>query len=391
MTGSEYVRKVSEARFDPLKGRTPLLGQIDIELTERCNNACIHCYINRPENDREAQAREMETHFVLDLLAQAAELGCLTVRFTGGEPLLRPDFAELYLAARRLGMRVLLFTNARLITPELANLFAQVPPGRDIEITVYGMHAASYDALAGIRGAYEEFRVGVDLLLEKGIPFIVKSAFLPQNRDDVFEFEAWAKTLPGMNGPPKYSMKFDLRARRDDPAKNRRIAAFRPTIEEILKMHDDDAGYLQGCRHFLAKLLNPPDDRVFFCGAGRGLSVDSYGFAQMCLLLRHPDTVFDLRSYSLRQVISERFPFLRRMRAQNPEYLEHCATCFLKGFCDQCPAKSWMEHGTLETPVEYFCRVAHAEARYLGLLGEEEWAWKVRDGRERIERFTRGQ
>ena len=391
MTGSEYVRKVSKAVFDPLRGRTPLLSEIDIELTERCNNACIHCYINRPENDREAQAREMETHFVLDLLAQAAELGCLTVRFTGGEPLLRPDFAELYLAARRLGMKVLLFTNARLITQELANLFAHVPPGCEIEITVYGMHAASYDAVAGMRGAYEEFRGGVDLLLEKGIPFVVKSALLPQNRDDVDEFEAWAKTLPGMNGPPQYSMKFDLRARRDDPAKNRRIAAFRPTIEEILKMHDDDEGYLKWCRHFFANFLHSPDDRVFMCGAGRGLSVDSYGFAQMCLLLRHPDTVFDLRSYSLRQVISERFPFLRRMRTQSPEYLEHCATCFLKGFCDQCPAKSWMEHGTLDTPVEYFCRVAHAEARYVGLLGEEEWAWQVRDGRERIERFTRGQ
>ena len=35
------------------------------------------------------------------------------MRFTGGEPLLRPDFEELYLHARRLGMKVLLFTNAR--------------------------------------------------------------------------------------------------------------------------------------------------------------------------------------------------------------------------------------------------------------------------------------
>ena len=390
VTESGYVRKVSEARFDPLKGRTPLLGQIDIELTERCNNACIHCYINRPENDREAQAREMDTTFILDLLSQAAELGCLTVRFTGGEPLLRPDFPVLYLAARKLGMRVFLFTNARLITPELAGLFARVPPGREVEVSVYGMHAGSYDSVAGVRGAYEEFRAGVDLLLDYGIPFIVKSALLPQNRKDVDEFETWAATIPGMSGPPTYSMKFDLRARRDDSAKNRRISTFRITPEEMLTTRDGNASYNSGMREFFGKFMHPPNDRLFGCGAGCAVSVDSYGNAQMCLLLRHPDTVFNLGSYSLRQVITELFPRLREMRGQNREYLERCAACFLKGFCEQCPAKSWMEHGTLDTPVEYSCSLAHAEARFLGLLGEQERAWEVPDGSERIERFVAG-
>ncbi|MDO9034031.1 MAG: hypothetical protein Q7U51_02365 [Methanoregula sp.] len=65
-----------------------------------------------------------------------------------------------------------------------------------------------------------------------------------------------------------------------------------------------------------------------------------------------------------------------------------CAVCFLKGFCEQCPAKSWMENGTLDTPMEYLCDVAHAEAKYLGLLSEGEKVWEVTDGRERVERFA---
>jgi sulfatase maturation enzyme AslB (radical SAM superfamily) len=67
---------------------------------------------------------------------------------------------------------------------------------------------------------------------------------------------------------------------------------------------------------------------------------------------------------------------LHELRATNPEYLRRCAKCFLKGLCEQCPAKSWAESGTLDTPVEYLCEVAHAQARYLGWLGKHEQGWE---------------
>ena len=139
-----YVKKLKPHEFRIWHGKRPLLGQLDIELTERCNNNCIHCCINLPEDDAEALSREMSTDFVKDVITQAADLGCLTVRFTGGEPLLREDLAELYEFTRRLGMQVILFTNARLITPELAALLAKMPPGRVVEVSVY---AVSYTHL----------------------------------------------------------------------------------------------------------------------------------------------------------------------------------------------------------------------------------------------------
>ena len=78
------------------------------------------------------------------------------------------------------------------------------------------------------------------------------------------------------------------------------------------------------------------------------------------------------------------------MKAINPEYLNRCARCFLKGLCEQCPAKAWEEHGTLDTPVEYLCEVAHAQARYLGMLEAEEHAWEIPNevSRERVRRFV---
>jgi radical SAM protein with 4Fe4S-binding SPASM domain len=104
----------------------------------------------------------------------------------------------------------------------------------------------------------------------------------------------------------------------------------------------------------------------------------------MCLALRHPDTVYDLRKGSLRQALQEVFPRTRERRAENQEYRRKCAVCFLRGLCGQCPAKSWMEHGTLDDPVRYLCCLAHTQARQLGLLDDGERAWEVGDWSRRI-------
>jgi len=190
-----YIQELKFHEWNIRHNKKSFLSQIEIELTERCNNNCVHCCINLPESDARVLDREMNTDFVKGILTQAAELGCLAVRFTGGEPLLRDDLTELYLFARRLGMQVVLFTNARLITRELAELLSRIRPGRAVEVSVYGMSPDSYDRVAGHEGAFQEFRRGVDLLLRYKVPFIVKGPqlrFLKRERE---AFETWAATI----------------------------------------------------------------------------------------------------------------------------------------------------------------------------------------------------
>jgi radical SAM protein with 4Fe4S-binding SPASM domain len=387
---SDYVERRSLGGSGLWPARRPKLHGLDIELTERCNNACQHCYINLPAGDQQAASRELATAEWQGIFRQAAELGALSLRLTGGEPLLRDDFAELYLFARRLGLKVTLYTNARLITPELAELFARVPPLERIEITVYGMHPESYDAAACAPGAYAEFRRGVDLLLECGVPFLVKGALLPPNQSEMDEFEAWAATLPGMQGRrPGYAMLFDLRGRRDSPARDRLIRRLRLTPKQVLGvLARDEAGYRRDQAAFCSRFIGPAGARLFSCGAGVAGSADAYGRYQPCMLLRDPELSYDLRQGSLQAALETFFPQVRELEATNPEYLERCARCFLHGLCEQCPAKSWSEHGSLDTPVEYLCQVAHAQARWLGLLDEGERAWEVVDWRARLDRLN---
>lgn len=389
---AEFVQHVKQLA----KPITSRLEYLDIELTERCNNDCIHCCINHPVNDAEVRSREMTTDQIKIILAESADLGCLRVRFTGGEPLLRPDFEELYLYARRLGINVLIFTNARLLTPHMADLFARIPPRAPIEVTVYGMHKESYEAVTRAPGSFLQFWRGVQLLLERKVPFVVKSALLPPNRTEMDEFEAWARTIPWMTERPHYFFFFDLRNRRDDAEKNRLIESLRPSPREGLAVIIRDGKKTRkDMAEFASKFMGPPGYMLFVCGAGRGLSIDPYGQAQPCMGVHAPDLTHNVRSeirdeastithHSALAGALASFKYLRELRATNPDYLRRCAVCFLKGLCEQCPGKSWAEHGSLDAPVEYLCEVAHAQARWLGWLDNNEMGWTVIKWKERI-------
>ena len=106
-----------------------------------------------------------------------------------------------------------------------------------------------------------------------------------------------------------------------------------------------------------------------------------YKRQQPCLGVRAPELTVDVREYTLAEAL-DHFATLRELRATNPEYLRRCARCFLKGLCEQCPAKAWAEHGTYDTPVEYLCEVAHEQARWLGWLSDGEKGWEVTEKAE---------
>ncbi len=382
----EFIKKGGYSRLWTEK--TPPLNSIDIELTERCTNSCIHCYINLSASDKNALKRELSTEEWKDIIQKIADLGALEIRFTGGEPLLRPDFKELYIFTRKLGIKVLLFTNATLITNEIAELFAQIPPLQDIEITVYGMKKSSYEKVSGVTGSFTKFMNGIKNLKKKKVPFILKGAVLPPNRNEMKEFEKWAMKISNLNKKPQYSMFFDLRGRRDNEEKNKSIKNLRLSPDQGLEILTADKKL---CKKemvdFVKTFLKIPNTKLFNCGAGVGGSIDAYGVYQPCLLLRHPDVTFNLKKFSLKRILNEKIQALKHMEAVDPAYLEKCAKCFLKGLCEQCPAKSWSEHGTLDTPVEYLCAAAHAQAQYLGLIEKDEKGWKVEDWEERIKKL----
>ncbi|MBD3415092.1 MAG: radical SAM protein [Candidatus Aminicenantes bacterium] len=371
----------------PVYRRSPLLSRLDMELTERCSNNCIHCYINLPRDDSKAKKKELPTHKIKDILKQAVSLGCLDVRFTGGEPLLREDFEEIYVFTRKLGLRVSIFTNATLIDQRLCSVFERIPPLQRIEITTYGMDRKTYEHVTRTKGSYHQYKNGINQLLQHSIPFEIKIPYLSCTRHTIKEFEEFTSHLPWDDSNPGHTVFLDLRARRDSKEKNQQIKKLRNTPEQTVKfLSRRKREWLDEMKKFSQKFLEISGKNLFSCGAGIGFGcVDAYGHFQLCMPLRHPDTIYDLKKGTLRDALTRFAPEVRSRKTKNPEYLAHCAKCFISALCQQCPARSWMEFGTLDSRIEYFCRSAHLQAEEIGLLQKGEKAWEIKDWKQRLD------
>ncbi len=92
------------------------------EITFACNMRCLHCGTSagrkRPD--------ELTTEEALSLIDELALLGTQEITLSGGEPLLRPDWRELGYRVKQNGIRPYLITNGYLVTPEIANDFAEI-------------------------------------------------------------------------------------------------------------------------------------------------------------------------------------------------------------------------------------------------------------------------
>ncbi len=388
MNKNKYSESVSVAKTDLWQRINPLLRSLDLVLTERCNNNCIHCCINLPENDEEARRRELSAVELKTILEEAAGLGCLMVRMTGGEPLIRDDFEELYLHARKLGMKILLATNATRINDHFADLFSNIPPLVPIQVTLYGITKKSYESVSRLPGSFNQAMNGINLLLEKDVPFLIRGVLLPTTRDEINGYKELVNKIPRMEEKDLvFTELLDKRCRCDSDKINRRIEKLRIPPEELINLTlENQENYVENTREFCSKFAGPPGEKLFACGAGSASgAIDPYGYFHPCSLLLTEKTAYDLKSGSIKDALDNFFPSLRKESAENPEYLERCARCFLKGLCEQCPARSWSEHGTLDTPIEYHCSIAHARARTLGLIRKGEKGWEVSDWKQRLD------
>jgi radical SAM protein with 4Fe4S-binding SPASM domain len=343
--------------------RIPL--SFDLEVTARCNNACRHCYINLPAGDLEAQRDELSLVEIDDIANQAVRLGSLWCLITGGEPLLRNDFAEIYLMLKKKGLLVSVFTNACLVTEDHVALFKKYPP-RDIEVTVYGITKETYEKVTRRPGSYAGFQHGLGLLLDGGIKVRLKAMALRSNVNELNAIAAFCRKYT------KDYFRFDLllHLRYDaNPKRNREIDGERLLPAEIAAIEQGDeeraSALEKGCDKFIIpEFANYRCDHLFHCGAGINSFVVSYnGTFRLCADLWHPECIYDLRNGRLAQAWAELVPRVRELRSADPEFLHRCRRCTIFNLCLWCPAHAHLETGKLDGFSPYFCSVAQARAR----------------------------
>lgn len=331
-----------------LANRIPLHGSF--ELTFRCNLRCGHCYCNLPLNDKGAVEKELSTEEVFSIFDQIAEAGCLWLLITGGEPLLRKDFLEIYTYAKKKGFLISLFTNGTLLTPEIADYLAEWPPN-ELEITLYGVTEKTYEKITRIPGSFRRCKKGIDLLLKRRVPLKLKTIAMTLNHDEIFKIKEYAEGL---------GVKF-----RFDPELNSRLdhskapCDFRLPPEEVLKLDLADEKRVKAWQEFCERFVVPPQsNNLYVCGAGVSLfHIDPYGELNLCMMSRNKS--FSLRHGSFHEGWNE---FLPQFMTYKPKKNYKCTQCELLALCSQCPGWAWVENGDLETPVEYLCQITHLRA-----------------------------
>jgi pyrroloquinoline quinone biosynthesis protein E len=155
-------------------------SQLVLSVTAACNYRCGHC-CNRsgvpiPEELRTQQWRHV--------IREAGELGLVSVTFSGGEPLTRPDVPELVAEAAAAGIYPILSTNASFIDSTTARDLAAAGL-RFAHVSYSAATRESYDRVTGRRGWYDRALTGIRHLVEQEIYVRLKTVLLKTNIREV--------------------------------------------------------------------------------------------------------------------------------------------------------------------------------------------------------------
>jgi radical SAM protein with 4Fe4S-binding SPASM domain len=150
--------------------------RMDMALTFRCQNNCVHCYAGGPHKVPELTTAEWKT--VIDKLN---EVGVFILTFTGGEPTLRDDLSELLQYAQTKGIVTGLITNGRkLKDKEYVALLEK--SGLDfVQITLESYKPTVHDVMTGAMGSWKETVVGIKNAVKSKIYVSTNTTLSKQN------------------------------------------------------------------------------------------------------------------------------------------------------------------------------------------------------------------
>lgn len=355
-----YSQWIDHLFYKSTLAGVPLSGTF--ELTARCNLDCKMCYIHKRENDRTVMEQELSTGEWLSLAQQAQKRQMLLLLLTGGEPLLRKDFREIYTGCRKLGLLVSINTNGTLIDEDMVEFFRKDPPIR-MNITLYGASRETYKSLCGDEYAYDRAYGAVLALKKAGIRMKINYSATPWNAHDLPEMYRFAKEhdltlqtasymFPPVRACELGACQTQKRLTPEESAKIRwEYEQFR-FPEEALAQRTESM--LAGLRVKDAlECQELPTERIR-CRAGSTTFWVTYdGQMRPCGMLEKPTIKMTGNDFD------EAWAYTRKER-ENIMLPAKCTACKWKEICEFCPAVTYAETGHFEEAPEYICKKTEA-------------------------------
>jgi len=167
----------------------PKLERIQIELTSRCNERCIHCYI--PKNDGN---QDMDSGLLWSILDQCWGMGLEQIVFSGGEPMLHPDFWKIIEHEIWNNCKVRVFSNLTLLDDNLADELKKWNV-HEVQASLYSVIPAIHDAVTKLPGSCEKTKRGIEMLAGKGVPVFVSCPITKINKGSYPDVLSFARQL----------------------------------------------------------------------------------------------------------------------------------------------------------------------------------------------------
>lgn len=313
-----------------------------LELTYRCNEACLHCYL--PETQGVTPARKHDELSAAEwgrVLQEMADAGTFYLILSGGEVLLKDDFAGILRRARELAFSVEIFSNATLVTPQVADFWAEMGVTL-VGVSIYSPEAVWHDRVTKLKGSFADTIRGVALLKERGVAVKLKTPLMKLN---------WRhyKSLIALAGELGVGYQFDpMMVPRNDGGLN--------PIRLGLSDEELNAAYADGD-------LVPADDVLLAsplpldeptCSAGRTSgAIGPYGTVYPCIQWMVPAGNVRERAFG---DIWRQAPIMGQARSFTGKDIKPCPDCGERHVI-HCLGLSQMEKGDALIPDSGSCRL----------------------------------
>jgi radical SAM protein with 4Fe4S-binding SPASM domain len=177
------------------KAEAPFL--IALNLTQRCNLACDHCYLDA-KILKDGATTELTTDEIKSVLDDIAALSpeCMVV-LTGGEPLLRRDIEDLAAHASAQGLMVVVGSNGLLLTAERVETLKHAGVA-GIGISLDSLVPEKHDAFRGRKGAWDKTMASIDACVAGGLPFQLHFSVTDDTADEIDDMVAFARDAGAM-------------------------------------------------------------------------------------------------------------------------------------------------------------------------------------------------
>lgn len=356
----EDVRENTQDFFlEEVQGK-PMISALQFELSSRCNERCIHCYI---PNGKKNHGFDMPLAKVKSILDEYEQMGGIHVTLSGGEAFLHKDIIEIAKYCREKDLKISILSNLISLKDEQIEALKEINVSL-IQVSLYSMDAEIHDSITTVKGSFEKTKSAIEKLVAANIPVQISCPVMKANKkgyDRVLEYAHSLKI--------KAQTDFIMMARSDLDKDN---LANRLSIEETEDLLRDiiehDAQYVD---HTLEKL--PLSDEIKFnlerfskqpiCGVGYdNCCIAANGDVYPCAGWQ--DYVLgNVYKQSLSD-IWENSDKIKELRKITQSAFPKCLKCKARDYCAMCLVRNYNESGGDMFAInEHFCKVAFLNKR----------------------------